>query len=135
MFFTPVQKGDAILVDGGILNPVPVAPTFNDNTDLTIAVNLGGIPKRIAKIPNATIYENKGLGLKESRIDIDTFLKMFITEDYKPDSKKMSIYEVADKAFDAMQNTISRLMELARDILQQPKQRQFAKADIRLTIW
>jgi len=34
------------LVDGGVLNPVPIAPTiaptFSDETDLTIAVNLGG---------------------------------------------------------------------------------------------
>ena len=30
------------LVDGGLLNPVPIAPTFRDLTDLTIAVNLNG---------------------------------------------------------------------------------------------
>ena len=42
LFFTPVKSGDAILIDGGVLNPVPIAPTFNDNSDLTIAVNLGG---------------------------------------------------------------------------------------------
>ncbi|MEZ4915399.1 MAG: hypothetical protein R2836_00245 [Chitinophagales bacterium] len=41
-FFTPIKSGNAILIDGGVLNPVPIAPTFNDNTDLTIAVNLGG---------------------------------------------------------------------------------------------
>jgi NTE family protein len=30
------------LVDGGLLNPVPIAPTFRDLTDMTIAVNLNG---------------------------------------------------------------------------------------------
>ncbi len=30
------------LIDGGVLNPVPIAPTFSDETDYTIAVNLGG---------------------------------------------------------------------------------------------
>ena len=30
------------LIDGGVLNPVPIAPTFSDDTDMTIAVNLEG---------------------------------------------------------------------------------------------
>ncbi|MEJ2497710.1 MAG: patatin-like phospholipase family protein, partial [Sulfurovaceae bacterium] len=41
LFFTPYTYGGRVLVDGGVLNPVPIAPTFHDNTDLTIAVNLG----------------------------------------------------------------------------------------------
>jgi len=40
--FTPVKVGNHTLVDGGVLNPVPIAPTFGDKTDLTIAINLGG---------------------------------------------------------------------------------------------
>lgn len=42
LFFTPVKYKDSLLIDGGVLNPVPIAPTFNDETDITIAVNLGG---------------------------------------------------------------------------------------------
>jgi len=42
LFFTPHPYNGRLLVDGGVLNPVPIAPTFHDNTDLTIAVNLGG---------------------------------------------------------------------------------------------
>ena len=41
-FFTPAKYKDIELLDGGILNPVPIAPTFSDDTDLKIAVNLGG---------------------------------------------------------------------------------------------
>ena len=42
LFFTPFKDRGVDLVDGGILNPVPVAPTIGDRTDMTIAVNLGG---------------------------------------------------------------------------------------------
>ena len=42
LFFTPFKDRGAVLIDGGILNPVPVAPTIGDGTDMTIAVNLGG---------------------------------------------------------------------------------------------
>lgn len=38
--FIPVYKEDKILVDGGVLNPLPINLTSNDQTDLKIAVNL-----------------------------------------------------------------------------------------------
>ena len=40
--FTPVETEGMLLVDGGVLNPLPVAPTMSDRSDLTIAVNLYG---------------------------------------------------------------------------------------------
>lgn len=42
LFFTPFNYRGIDLIDGGVLNPVPIAPTFGDETDMTIAVNLGG---------------------------------------------------------------------------------------------
>ncbi|MDH4020301.1 MAG: patatin-like phospholipase family protein, partial [Xanthomonadales bacterium] len=44
LFFKPFDLNGMKLLDGGILNPVPIAPTFEDNTDLTIAINLGAPP-------------------------------------------------------------------------------------------
>jgi len=44
IFFTPVKYKETMLVDGGVVNPVPIAPVFDDHTDLTLAVNLGGKP-------------------------------------------------------------------------------------------
>ncbi len=38
--FAPVHLDGRTLVDGGLVNPIPIAPTLNDDTDLTIAVNL-----------------------------------------------------------------------------------------------
>jgi NTE family protein len=38
--FTPKKIEGRYLIDGGVLNPLPIAPTVADNTDLTIAVNL-----------------------------------------------------------------------------------------------
>jgi len=44
LFFTPFNHKGVNLIDGGVLNPVPIAPTFGDETEITIAVNLGGAP-------------------------------------------------------------------------------------------
>jgi len=40
--FTPVVIKGRTLVDGGLVNPVPIAPTLRQNGDLTIAVSLSG---------------------------------------------------------------------------------------------
>ena len=42
LVFTPFRHGGRMLLDGALVNPLPVAPTLDDATDLTIAVNLGG---------------------------------------------------------------------------------------------
>jgi NTE family protein len=49
--FTPVYVDDKILVDGGILNPLPINLISKDKTDLKIAVNLD------ANIKNTYIVE------------------------------------------------------------------------------
>jgi len=107
LLFTPVKAGASILIDGGVLNPVPIAPTFNDDTDLTIAVNLGGaLQKKHTEIKNE-LEENNAIG--KFQYDIKSFIDSFKTKDQEPNVKNWSMYEVADKAFDTMQSTIARL--------------------------
>ncbi len=40
--FAPVESDGRLLVDGSVLNPLPVAPTLHMSTRLTVAVNLNG---------------------------------------------------------------------------------------------
>lgn len=40
--FTPWRYQGRVLVDGGLLNPLPIAPALNHATDLIIAVNASG---------------------------------------------------------------------------------------------
>ena len=42
LVFTPFKHGGRLLIDGAVVNPVPIAPTLGDSTDLTIAVDLSG---------------------------------------------------------------------------------------------
>lgn len=42
--FTPYRHLGRVLVDGGLLNPIPVAPTVNTLTDLTFVVDANGPP-------------------------------------------------------------------------------------------
>lgn len=43
MIFTPVLMEGRILLDGGILNPLPVAPTASHRSDLVVAVNVNAL--------------------------------------------------------------------------------------------
>lgn len=38
--FTPVRQGRRVLVDGGLLNPLPIVPVVSAHCDIIIAVNL-----------------------------------------------------------------------------------------------
>jgi len=42
MVFTPFHVNGRTLLDGALVNPLPVTPTLDDETDLIIAVNLSG---------------------------------------------------------------------------------------------
>lgn len=100
LFFTPFLYNKKLLVDGGVLNPVPIAPTFHDSTDLTVAVNLGG---------NA-ISE---LFFKEEKEDLSFSKKIteYMSKISLPDSiaSKNGMYVIAYKSFETMQSTIARM--------------------------
>jgi len=102
LFFTPHLYEGRLLVDGGVLNPVPIAPTFHDNTDMTIAVNLGGKVDLDIQLPSREVIGDDSMSFK-------------ITEYFKqvklPDmiNFENGVYKVADSSFDAMQGTIARM--------------------------
>ncbi|MCF4994963.1 alpha/beta hydrolase [Pseudomonas syringae] len=49
--FTPVMQGNRMLVDGGILNPLPIVPVVSSHCDLIIAVNLNSTNQRQYSLP------------------------------------------------------------------------------------
>lgn len=110
LFLTPVIINNTELIDGGVLNPIPIAPVFSDNNNLIIAVNLGAQTQEVNKELDVTTNKNRSFWKAESK-------------EIKPNQSGM--YQIADQAFDAMQNTIARqklaayppdfLIEIARN--------------------
>lgn len=109
LFMTPVRHGNLILVDGGVLNPVPIAPTLNDMNDISIAVNLGGKPNK-TKIPKKKTKAYKkpdALILKK----IKTYLNELSGNEIAKEVDALPIPDmvnVTDRTFDVMQNLIAR---------------------------
>lgn len=103
MFFSPVPYRDSFLVDGGILNPVPIAPCFNDQTDQIFAVNLGGA------VDHGLFIEERHE--EETDFSFKERVHSFVEKLYKSDEvqgRSLSMYDVAHQAFDTMQGTIAR---------------------------
>lgn len=111
LFFTPVERKGVQLIDGGVLNPVPIAPTFSDNTDFTVAVNLGGVIDLDRVEPDTLIDVVDSIEDLPLQQKIGHYIKQFgdnlALTNSKPPTWKA--YDVADQAFDAMQSTIARL--------------------------
>ena len=106
MFFTPVRYKQTHLVDGGVLNPVPIAPTFDDQTDITLAVNLGGtLDKSLA---NHAVPQPEATETSPLRKQIQRYIDQWQASDSDEDPKDWGVYDVANMAFDAMQSTIAR---------------------------
>ena len=49
--FTPVVQGKRMLVDGGLLNPLPIVPVVSSHCDLIIAVNLNATNQSHYQLP------------------------------------------------------------------------------------
>lgn len=105
LFFTPFNHKGVDLIDGGVLNPVPIAPTFGDETDLTIAVNLGGAPVSLDEKSDMQEASDSVSPLREKII---SFVSDFQRPDIKVSGHDWGAYDIANQAFDAMQSTIAR---------------------------
>lgn len=107
-FLTPVKYKDSYLIDGGVLNPVPIAPTFNDDSDFILAVNLAGQP---VDDPEALLGEEERDEDDEDSSGLRKKLQSFIKDlqdSFNSGERNLGMYDVGSQAFDAMQGTIAR---------------------------
>ena len=96
--FTPKKMEDRYLIDGGVLNPLPIAPTLSANTDITIAVNL-----------NATNTKNYNIKIPKEEIEKQNKILEWFFEFKKSsffDDDEMGIFTIFGKTIDIMQNNI-----------------------------
>ena len=104
MVFTPFRHGGRLLIDGAVVNPVPIAPTLDDPTALTVAVDLSGpaerdpLPGRSAALIADNAYHGRILkfidGLRPGK---------------RPKEPSHGMVSVAMASMQAMQDTIARL--------------------------
>ncbi|MCB1870080.1 MAG: patatin-like phospholipase family protein [Gammaproteobacteria bacterium] len=105
--FTPVRYRGKILVDGGLINPIPIAPTLKDKTDLTVAVDLSAGPDPRCK---QSIHEvsRSETGENSYRRRISQFVDSLQQRLVRSNEDEMGVFDVISNAMETMQNTIAR---------------------------
>jgi len=104
IFFTPFRHNGEDLVDGGLLNPVPIAPTFSDHTDVTIAVNLHGAPKENAREALLGERSKPASPLTGAVAEFVNKVRSAIPKG----TMNIRAMEIVSQSFDTMQGTIAR---------------------------
>ncbi|GLR75000.1 serine protease [Aliivibrio sifiae] len=125
LYLMPIEFNGKTLIDGGVLNPVPIAPTFGDHSDITLAVNLAG--ELTHKLDD---FKEVQVDISDNESEEETPFHRKISDYFGSLTAKTSridlgMYDIANQAFDAMQSTIARqklaayppdvTVEIARD--------------------
>ena len=106
LLFTPFKHRGVDLIDGGVLNPVPVAPTIGDDTDMTLAVNLGGpaeSSEELNGMSSSAAFHSPLLHEK-----INHFIGRLQRSVTSSSGRDWGAYDIAIQAFEAMQSAIAR---------------------------
>ena len=105
MVFTPFKHGDRTLLDGALVNPLPIGPTLTDKTDLTVAVNLSGAAESLPATVATTTPMVKGNAYRRR---IRAFIEnLHLARSSGPPAR--GLFDVAFIAMQTMQDTIARL--------------------------
>ena len=119
--FRPHRYQGRLLVDGGLLNPLPVSPTLRDMTDATFAVDVNGPAEPLDALPGAEAgasVDAHGELPAESNADsrhsrpgpiaraLDSWMGGSDKSDEPPEP---SMLELFARSLDTVQETITRL--------------------------
>ncbi len=108
--FTPTKLDDRWLVDGGLVNPVPVSVCRALGAEFVIAVNLNGgiVGKRFKQSEKTIFSEAEGAaGSLLSTLGL-TRARTILAELWGPDEAEPGIFDVTTTSINIMQDRITR---------------------------
>ncbi|RLD66939.1 MAG: phospholipase [Bacteroidetes bacterium] len=116
----PFYLEETILVDGGVLNPLPLDLVNRTKNDLLVAIDLNSMApsKKMVKPKKSKIQKRKEQNSILKRIEFKEQWERFFPKD-KSDKEKLGHLSILDRTYDMMQNKISRhaIQEYQPDIL------------------
>jgi len=104
--FTPKKIGERYLIDGGVLNPLPIAPTVADDTDITIAVNLSAKVTKDYKIHIPKREREKESGMQEIFFEMAQKAEQLFSREKKSTFDEMGMFDIMGRTIDIMQNAV-----------------------------
>ena len=104
--FTPKEIRGHHLIDGGVLNPLPIAPTVSDTTDMTIAVSLNVQTSKNYKVEIPKIEDEKKTKIQEIFFKISQKSEKLLSKDPINKYDNMRMFDIMGKSIDIMQNAV-----------------------------
>ncbi|MDA3946552.1 MAG: patatin-like phospholipase family protein [Helicobacteraceae bacterium] len=103
---TPKKIDGRYLIDGGVLNPLPIAPTMSDGTDLTIAVKLNALVDRTYSVPLPKKIKEQENGFQKVFGEMSTKAQALFEREYTDSPEEMSMFDIIGRTIDTMQNSL-----------------------------
>lgn len=104
--FTPHEYHGRRLVDGGLVNPLPIAPTLVNETDVTIAVSLAGKAEAESKpTPSGREEQHSNLDVQKR---IAQFIEGLQLKLASRGSEDLGMFDIIARSIDTMQTGITR---------------------------
>jgi len=108
--FTPHQYRGRLFLDGSLINPIPIAPTLDDDTDMTIAVNLSGKPLPATKVKRTAAKqaapENHQRASRQQRIA--QFVDDLWRRLERQSADTLGMLDIIVKSMNIMENTLAQ---------------------------
>ena len=107
--FAPFKKDGHILVDGGVVNPVPVGPTLNNRTPMTVAVDLNGLSDPERTLSGAASEDSSNGSLRTVyQQSVGRYLdKLWPTPAPRSNPEQMGFSEMLSRSMETMQASIT----------------------------
>ncbi|MFZ2284347.1 MAG: patatin-like phospholipase family protein [Lutibacter sp.] len=100
---TPVKYKDTLLVDGGVLNPVPIQYVARENNDILVVVNLYGNKMNAIINPKTAIEKQEGFNVTIN--DFVNGINKFISSG---DQKRLGYFSLLNNATYAMVHKLAK---------------------------
>ncbi len=104
--FTPKKIADRYLIDGGVLNPLPIAPTVADDTDSTIAVNLCAKVTKDYQLHIPKREREKESKMQEIFFEMAQKAEALFEREKKSTFDEMDMFDIMGRTIDIMQNAV-----------------------------
>ncbi len=106
--FTPVVEGSSQLVDGGVLNPLPLNLITRRESEIVVAVNLNGHTARPVKVSKDEENKERAAYLRM----LDTFRTQILKIDSKAEDniEKLGWFDLLNKSYDLTQDRLTEMM-------------------------
>ncbi|HKJ22454.1 MAG TPA: patatin-like phospholipase family protein [Gammaproteobacteria bacterium] len=103
--FSPYTLQGRRLMDGGLVNPVPIAPTLADSTDLTIAVNLNAEPQVLPPSAHAVSKRRESNRYRENIAKLINELQQRWGTEAEDES---GFFDIISRSMDIMEDLIAQ---------------------------